>query len=193
MNLSDLRVKKQILLNLIDNNKKEIETLQKQSIIQQYITLTDKQGNLEKELNKISNTIINENFKSCSHVKIHYILSEDRDGKEYCGYCIKCKLDERFRPNQYYPCTETENIMHDVLREYGFPGKKLNITCDPNLASAITDCILKTNPSISDEELQFLFSTQLEWIRQNVSDNNDFAIQKRKELGLHPSFDFWYK
>lgn len=184
MDLNSLKSEKEALIQALTEKKKAIDTISSNPMVQQFIQLSEERTQVELNIKKLSDTILVEHFKSCKHIKAHYIYSQDRDGKEYLHYCIKCKLDEYSQVLNSNYCSERDSLMRKVLNTNGFPGKNLNITCDPDWGYALTAELLKNYPTCSDEELAVLFQTQIKHLRED----NTFYSQKQKQFKLNYPF-----
>ena len=146
--------------------------------------LDNKRLELYKEIKELE-------YKSCNHIWV-YIDSFDDSNKKMCG-CIKCGLNEivKYYDEKGYQLNFKNQIMNDIFNHIKLKkGIYTNISCDLNLALAITNKIKKNNPNIDDMRLKKYFEIALDNIR-NIEVSEERKRNRAKRLGLNYDFDKW--
>ena len=164
-----------------------LNVLEKHKIIKEYNELRALNTTLIKKLKECLPLLEVDNYNECDHLLVN---TYNVDDYHYYG-CIKCGLHD-----DVLATFDTNNIvmfsyLADEKNITSFrSAKKINESCDLDLAHAIYKKIVNAHPNIDDDTLIEYFENSLNHIRnKNVDDEKN--KNRAKRLHLKNSFYKW--
>lgn len=169
----------------------ELEKLESNSKVQQYLELRSKKQRLTEKRSKVYIDMKNYEYSSCEHVLVSSKVKNDLRGRTYkiCG-CIKCGLNEEVISKKNL--SFKESVMFEYLKKNGLyiKGKRISLDCDLSLGRAIYRKIYENNKDIDTDTLIKYFERSLAHIRKHkVSEER--KANRAKRLLLKPNFNKW--
>ncbi len=173
----------------------QINTLEKNETVKEYIKLLNKKESLAKEKLNIYTQLKNTEFSCCNHIWIKSSIIQDGWESRHEVYygCIKCGLNEyvkrliREGTLNFDLLTIDQKIMYDFMQNNIYrKGKYLNKICDLNLGKAIYAKIKENHPEIDDDTATKYFVVALDNM-QNIKVNKKRKNSRAKRLLLNPN------
>ena len=154
-----------------------LQTLERKRDVVEYNNLKAENKELISKQRRIEDILELKKYEECDHILITYYNDWECN---YCG-CMKCGLHYDIMyphdKNMYYYFNNSNN-----LKKY-WNSKKLDITCDLELATAVCRKIMETHPNIDDETLIKYFENAIDHIHnKEVSEERQINRAKRLEL-----------
>lgn len=193
--MESLQEKYAKVLQEITDVDAQINALQDNEKVKQYIAVCDQHDKLMHQKEDLYKSVLIERYSSCNHIWI--IASHDYDSAEGRSYyyhgCIKCGLDRTvFRLmencNDLQLLTPEQRVMYDFMYGHCLGGKMLNTSCDLELAKSIYAKIKEAHPDIDDETAIKYLKVALADIKK-IKVNDERKKSRAKRLAYKPKYN----
>ncbi|HIR74629.1 TPA: hypothetical protein IAB95_03935 [Candidatus Ventrenecus avicola] len=182
----DIQEKCQDLEQIKQDLQRQIEMLELDKTVQQYIALKKEKDELEREQSILYRKIKLKEYDSCRHIIVYSFRDRHKE-------CIKCGLRDDVL--EYYydidrPYYSADGIMFEYLKKNCFSGFDTDIVCAPELARAIYKRLRLVYPKISDEEILKYLQNALLHI-STIPVNKERKQSRARRLSLNSNFSIW--
>ena len=182
----DIQEKCQDLEQIKQDLQRQIEMLELDKTVQQYIALKKEKDDLDFEWWGLYREMKLKEYEDCRHIIVYSSVDRHRE-------CIKCGLrDDVGVYDSIYeiPYCSIDSIMYKHLEKFCFVGLDTDIVCDPALAHAIYKRLQAVYPEICDEEIYEYLQNALLHI-STIPVNEGRKQSRARRLSLKPDFSGW--